>query len=325
MTDDGGTHSGGDEGVSDTDLEGTDSNDAAEAATTDPTAVFDLLADETRLAIVRALAAERQSNWQWSGATFAELRRAVGVADAGNFSYHLEKLRGPLVVKDGEEYHLRNRGMELVGAVESGQYTGAGTPLRGETSYDCPHTNCDRQLVGVYEDQYFRVRCPDHDVFTGTALPPVVAEHNPVADMVEIAMLDMRQQLQRARAGVCPNCWGPIEGQLPGTDPSLPGLEDVELPDDVLLATYHCEQCGISFDLPPGACVVEHPAVVAFYLDHGQTVRGRPYVDLPFCYLGRADLESTDPVRVRVSVSLDDDTLSLWLDGNTDVVEYEGP
>lgn len=151
MTDGGGTESADDGGVpesgSTTETGGTDATETA------PTAVFELLADETRLAIVRELAAERQSNWQWSGATFAELRRAVGIADAGNFSYHLEKLRGPLVVKDGDEYHLRNRGMELVGAVESGQYTGAGTPLRGETDYECPYPDCDRPLVGVYEDQ----------------------------------------------------------------------------------------------------------------------------------------------------------------------------
>lgn len=151
----------------------------------------------------------------------------------------------------------------------------------------------------------------------------MVAEHNSITDMIGVAMLDMRQQLQRARAGVCPNCWGPIEGRLPGRDPSLPGLDDVELPDDALLATYHCAQCGLSVDLPPGACLVEHPAVVAFYHDHGDDVRGHPYVDLPFCHVGRGELESTTPVRVRVDVELDGDRLSLWLGGETSVLEYE--
>jgi len=321
MSDGDGSEGSGDEA-------GTEPAAATDRGATDdseptPTAVFELLADETRLDIVRELAAARQSNWQWSGASFAELRRAVGVTDAGNFSYHLEKLRGPLVVKDGDEYHLRNRGMELVGAVESGQYAGAGTPLRGETRYDCPYPDCDRNLVGVYENQYFRVRCPDHHVFTGTALPPVVAEHNSIAALVSVALLDMRQQLQRARAGVCPSCWGPIEGQLPGRDASVPGLDDVELPDDALLATFHCAQCGLSFDIPPGACVVEHPAVVAFYHDHGENVRDRPYVDLPFCHVGRGDLESTAPVRVRIAVELGADLLTLWLDSDTTVVEYE--
>ncbi|MFC7138908.1 winged helix-turn-helix domain-containing protein [Halosimplex aquaticum] len=289
----------------------------------DPTAVFELLADETRLAIVRELAAERQSNWQWAGATFAELRRAVGVEDAGNFSYHLEKLCGPLVVKDGDEYHLRNRGVQLVGAVESGRYTGPGDPFREEVAYDCPHSRCDRSLVGVYDDQYFRIRCPDHDVFNGTALPPVAADHHTTAELVEITMLDLRQQVQRAKAGVCPNCWGPIEGRLPATDTSLSSQIDADIPEDALLAAFDCQQCGISFDLPPGACVVEHTAVMAFYQHHDEPIRGRPYVDLPFCHLGRGVLESDDPVRVRVDVELDGDVLRLWLDGETNVVEYE--
>ncbi|WP_436927306.1 winged helix-turn-helix domain-containing protein [Halosimplex amylolyticum] len=310
---------GGSRGVGNGD--GGDGQTTAEDA--DPTSVFELLADETRLAIVRELAAERQSNWQWAGATFAELRRAVGVEDAGNFSYHLEKLCGPLVVKDGDEYHLRNRGMQLVGAVESGRYTGPGDPMRENVDYDCPYPDCDRPLVAVYEDQYFRLRCPAHHVFNGTALPPVAADHHTADELVAITMLEMRQQVQRARAGVCPNCWGPIEGQLPGTDASLSSQIDVDLPEDILLATFDCDQCGISFDLPPGACVVEHPAVVAFYRHHDEPIRGRPYVTLPFCHLDRGALESEDPVRVRIDVRLDGDRLSLWLDEETNVVECE--
>ncbi|QPV63798.1 winged helix-turn-helix transcriptional regulator [Halosimplex litoreum] len=288
-----------------------------------PTALFELLADETRLSIVRELAGVRRSNWQWAGLSFADLRRAVGVEDAGNFSYHLEKLRGPLVVKDGEEYHLRNRGMQLVSAVESGEYTGPGETVRGETEFDCPYPDCDRALEVAYDDQYCRIRCPDHHVFNGTAIPPVAADHLTASELLAVTMLDLREQVERARAGVCPNCWGPVDAALPSPAPSLPSMDDVGVPDDALLATFTCGRCPTSFDLPPGACVVDHPAVLAFYHDHGEDIRYRPYVALPFCSIGRADLESEEPVRVRVDVRLDDDTLHLWLDAETNVVEYE--
>ncbi|MFB6141306.1 MAG: hypothetical protein ABEJ26_12845 [Halosimplex sp.] len=96
-----------------------------------------------------------------------------------------------------------------------------------------------------------------------------------------------------------------------------------DLPDGVVLAAFDCRQCGLSFEIPPGACVVDHPTVVAFYHEHGEAIRERPYVDLPFCGPPNADLESTGPVRVRVDVRVDGDVLSLWLDEETSVVEYE--
>jgi DNA-binding transcriptional ArsR family regulator len=314
---------GGDTKVGDT-ADGAEEADEADDAGVAPTAVFELLADGTRLAIVRELAGVRRANWQWAGLSFADLRRAVGIEDAGNFSYHLEKLRGPLVVTDGGEYYLRNRGMQLVGALESGRYTGPGERLREATGYDCPYPDCDRALVAVYDDQYFRLRCPDHHVFNGTAVPPAAADHLAVEELVAVTMLDLREQVKRARAGACPNCWGPMSARLPSEDPTLPSMPDAAtVPDDALLATFECGNCDTAFDLPPGACVVDHPAVVAFHHDHGEDIRFRPYVALPFCGLGRADLESEDPVRVRVDVRLDDDALHLWLDGETNVVEYE--
>ncbi|WP_436909997.1 winged helix-turn-helix domain-containing protein [Halosimplex marinum] len=297
--------------------------DGANDEGVDPTAVFELLADETRLAIVRELAVERYSNWQWSGKTFAELRRAVGVEDAGNFSYHLEKLTGRLVAKDGDEYYLLNHGLEIVGAVESGRYSDAGETVRGPTTYDCPYPDCERALEGIYEDQYFRLRCPDHHRFSATILPPAVAAAHSPDELVEIMTIDTRQEVQWARAGVCPNCSGPIEAALPAPDPALPAQIEPDFPDDAVLAAFDCRQCGLSFEIPAGSCVVDHPAVVAFHHDHGEDIRFRPYVVLPFCGIGRADLESEDPVRVRVDVRLDGDALHLWLDGETNVVEFE--
>ncbi|QLH82742.1 winged helix-turn-helix domain-containing protein [Halosimplex pelagicum] len=297
--------------------------DGAAGGAVEPTAVFELLADETRLSILRELAAERYSNWQWSGMSFAELRRAVGVEDAGNFTYHLEKLRGPLVAKDGEEYYLLNAGLEIVGAVESGRYSDTSEEVRGATSYECPYPDCERALEGIYEDQYFRLRCPDHHRFAATILPPTVAAAHSPDELVEIMTIETRQEVQRARAGVCPNCWGPIEATLPAEDPTMATQIEPDLPDGAVLATFDCRQCGLSFEMPTGACVVDHPAVVAFHHDHDEEIRRRPYVTLPFCGIGRADLESEDPVRVRVDVRLDGDALHLWLDGETNVAEYE--
>lgn len=73
------------------------------------TATFDLLSDETRVRIVRALADAS------GGLRFSELRTRAGVRDAGRFNYHLEKLRGRLVEKSGETYVLTAAGADVAG------------------------------------------------------------------------------------------------------------------------------------------------------------------------------------------------------------------
>jgi DNA-binding transcriptional ArsR family regulator len=74
-------------------------------------AVFDLLSDGTRLAIVRALAEHRHDDPAHVALTFSELRERVGARDAGRFNYHLGKLRGVLVEKTDAGYRLTPRGV----------------------------------------------------------------------------------------------------------------------------------------------------------------------------------------------------------------------
>lgn len=74
------------------------------AAETEPTQVFRLLSDETRLAIVTALADAAEP------VCFSTLRGRVGAADSGRFNYHLGKLRGTLVTKRADGYVLTPAG-----------------------------------------------------------------------------------------------------------------------------------------------------------------------------------------------------------------------
>ena len=72
---------------------------------------FQLLGDETRLAIVRELATVDEP------VRFCVLRERVGIADSGRFNYHLGKLRGSLVVTDDDGYRLTHAGERLAQAV----------------------------------------------------------------------------------------------------------------------------------------------------------------------------------------------------------------
>jgi hypothetical protein len=78
-----------------------------------------------------------------------------------------------------------------------------------------------------------------------------------------------------------------------------------------------------------GANLVLHPLVRAFYADHGLDV-GYPSTDfesiartLQAMSNHRAELVSTEPVRVRVEVAYDGDELRLLVDESMCVVEIE--
>lgn len=76
-----------------------------------------LLADETRIAILRELYAVT-ANDGGEGLSFSTLRRRVGVSDSGRFNYHLDQLTGQLVRKTDDRYTLTRVGERLVHAFE---------------------------------------------------------------------------------------------------------------------------------------------------------------------------------------------------------------
>lgn len=80
----------------------------------DPTEAFDLLGDETRLAILRALADRQRAAPDDPALSFTELREQAGVADSGLFNYHLNQLVDQFVRATDEGYELGYTGRQLV-------------------------------------------------------------------------------------------------------------------------------------------------------------------------------------------------------------------
>jgi hypothetical protein len=113
--------------------------------TDDPADALSALGDETRLAILRALA-------EADGAlSFSELRRRVGVRDTGRFNYHLAKLREHFVRESEAGYELGPAGTRVIAA--AGAPVGAdGTDPDAVAGEDCPvcgESDCDR-LIHVH-------------------------------------------------------------------------------------------------------------------------------------------------------------------------------
>lgn len=302
---------------------------------------FELLGHEIRMGIIEELADTRRDNWFWLGKRFAQLRKAVGVRDAGKFSYHLDQLQPQFVVKDGEEYKLTYAGMQVAGAIVAGTYTDAEAGRETELDADCL---CGESLIARYDNEYCRISCPTHGDLGGTTLPPGAAADRTLESLVRIVARESRRSVEKAKYGVCPHCWGSIETSIPAPDVMVhpvtgDPLDDWESafrmrfnPDDddsldgdpgALMAQFDCEDCGMRIWWPVMLCVLDHPALAGFCYDHGVDIRETPLPSLPFMNFFAVSVESREPYRVAIEAEFDDERMTLWLDDTGRVVDHE--
>jgi hypothetical protein len=276
---------------------------------------FGLLSDEVRLAIVEELANYGWNRLEPTGLSFAELRRAVDVRDAGRFNYHLGELRGTFVARSGETYHLTNAGWAVAGIVASGRV--GGTALEREATLDaeCPAGDA---LTATYEDDMLRAECPDHGVTFARRLPSGAVRGRSLEEALDIAINDMHVDIDRALDGVCPHCWGHADARV-ATDATVEGNDGTEVA--AVLVVVDCPDCGLSFEIPPALAVLSHPAVVAFFADRGVDLREANYLAFEFIDVMTPETVSTDPLLVELPVEHDGERLSVVLDAHATVVE----
>lgn len=287
-----------------------------------PDVAFGIVGSETRLAILDVL---------WGpGApesmAFAELRSAVGIRDGSQFNYHLRKLvDGGFVAKVDGGYAIRQAGARVICSVLTGYLTDHPELEPFETTGEC--FVCDGSLTARYDDELFVVACAacgQHHTL-GWFPPSALVGRTP-----EEALLAHEQVGKTvtalATAGICSVCNGPMErtvaldwADVPVSSPYL----DRER-DDPLGAWYVCEHCRAWVNVPPGEAVMDHPAVVGLYRDHGIDISTRPRWELPWTIDGSCfEVVSDEPCRVRVTVALEDDVRVLTLDGEFEVISVD--
>lgn len=292
-----------------------------------PSETFEILGHEMRLAIIEELAKHRRTQWQPKGLGFAELRKAVGVEDAGKFNYHLGELQDHFVYKRGDEYVLHNAGLELTGAVLAGTYTERTDTRRSEVDRECP--TCKTQLQATYGNGYLRVECPEHGDLLKNSVPPSAAADRSMDELLAVVNRDARHTIEHARSGVCPHCWGKMSSTMPA-DPTLllENRNDVDADTTEIqqvLVRFSCERCEMTFWFPASLMILDHPAVVSLCDDHDIDLRDRDYLELTILTEDGGTVVSADPVRVAVTVEVADDALQLTLDGSLTVVAVERP
>ena len=282
----------------------TDADSDADAAA----GAFEVLSDPSRVAILRELTDQTHSRDD-SSVAFAELRRAVGVTDAGRFNYHLGKLQDRFAVKRDGGYAPTYAGMKAIGSIEAGTYTSDPSSREGTIDHDCPR--CGDPLFAQYEDHLVTIECGDHGVFLQTAVPPSAASDATIAEIVAFGHRDLRRDLVRAVNGTCPVCAGAMAATSFERDDANRLVTDID-----------CQNCWMTIETPVGLVALGHPAVVSLYHDHGVDVRSVFPVNLDFVKSKEnVEFVSENPVEIELVVEADDDTVTLRLDDALDVRE----
>lgn len=275
----------------------------------DSTGTFDLVSNEIRVGILRALAERRREAPRAPTLAFADLRRRVGTRDSGKFNYHLNQLRGHFVEQTDAGYKLTYPGLKLVSAIVAGTYEIPEQREPVEIDESCPV--CGDPLTAAYEDGLFRVNCSNNHTFQN-AIPPSVTEGRTIDENIDLLTLRSQQDLELAVKGICPLCHGRVEW-------SLRRLEEADVGP---MFESTCSRCGMHIDTAIGPCVIRHPAVVSFYYDHGIDIRTEPYWTLAFCTDDPLVL-SEDPLELRIDIQVERDELRLTLDDSPSVIKTE--
>lgn len=276
---------------------------------------FDLLANETRLDIIRTLG-EAMGDVGDSPMAFSALQRRVGVQDNGKFNYHLQKLEGRLVEHSDAGYSLRPPGINVYQTLISGSLTGGvtvdRTPVEGES---CPA--CHAGIDVWYEDFRFHLGCQECDEL-GVRYPIPAQSFDPDDPNSLLAAGGtwiLRDQISMRR-GLCPYCAGRVTGSLTG---DREPMDEVGHEAFETMAQFVCQRCNWSIyaDLP--IALNSHPAVVSFHYENGVNL----FEHHPWADISEVDERvcSTDPWRVTITYAIGDDELSVTVDEWVRVIE----
>jgi hypothetical protein len=290
-----------------------------------PPAAFGALADENRVAALRALA-------DADGAlSFSELFAASPADTTAGFAYHLRQLDGGFVRKvggdDGDEndaddandepagYRLTDAGRRTARAMAAGTLTDTAEFEPVAVGDPCPL--CGGDLLAAGRDNAVTVACGDcQQAVLQLPFPPAGHADRDAADLLAAFDRHHRGRLSAMADGVCPDCGADVDAGLSRASANLVGHLPTDAPTPPRLA-LDCGTYGLSLHCPVTLATLDHPAVVSFYHDHGVDVRDRPIWNVGDEW--RETVVAEEPWCVRVSATLDGETLSLYVDGDLDV------
>lgn len=308
------------------------------------TEAFELLGNETRLAILLALWEAYDPYADEAPAlSFSELRERVGMRDSGQFNYHLDQLVGSFVHDTGEGYVLRSAGESIVGSVIAG--AGIKETTLDATEIDVPCEFCGAPTAVVYLDEHLVQACtqceeiydregPLADIAEEFGRLLFVTDFDPAGmvdrtprEIYEAVVVSFNLRVAMHLAGVCTRCSGTVEATLrfcESHDTSAGAVCSNCGSRRAVEPQFMCTSCKHYSKPAPSYPLGFHPEVIDFYGDHGVKIGDLtdPESILRFDRLLRnqeAELVSTDPPRVRVTIHHEGDELEVIYDEQVNV------
>ncbi|WP_137283376.1 winged helix-turn-helix domain-containing protein [Halorussus salinisoli] len=275
-----------------------------------PADVFGVVADETRMTILRALAEAPYEEYEGT-LTFSELRERAGIRDSGQFNYHLDTLVGQFVERTDDGYGLTYPGELLYRTIVAGLFTRRTELESRDVDSEC--LDCGAPLEMAYDEAVLRIVCSDCDrEYMSVEFPPSAVESRG-DDCLETFDQWVRHHVLLMNRDVCVWCAGPMPGELRYRDD-----------DEAPYVARNCEHCGGFMWTTPGETVLYHPAVVSFFYERGVDVTSRPLWELEFVVSDDAvEVRSEDPWELVVTITCEGDEMRVVLDGDAEVVEIE--
>ncbi|MFC4451004.1 ArsR/SmtB family transcription factor [Halorussus aquaticus] len=275
-----------------------------------PAEAFSVIANETRLSILEALwkASDRPVN-------FSELRREVGMRDSAQFNYHLKQLTDHFVVQTDDGYDFRQAGKKVVRAILAGSFNEH--PEMGPFDVEGTCATCDGGLQAYYSDEMLVIECKECEKNHGCyPFPPGGLNDRTREEIMDAFNQRVRHLHCLAADGVCPECNGRMSTTITRDDEDFLGLE--------VRVDHECEQCHHQLYSAVGLSLLDQSDVVTFHREHGVDLCTTPYWDLAWCVSDeQTTILSEDPWQILVEIPLDDEVLSVTLDGDLTVLELE--
>ncbi|ELY63120.1 DUF7351 domain-containing protein [Natrinema versiforme] len=170
--------------------------------------IFRLLADETRIDILRAVAVAQSEREQvGSGAAelaFSEIYERVAVENTSKLSYHLGELAGTYLRKRDDGYSLSHAGERIVRFILSRNYERPASfgpePVAG-TCLFCGAEALEARL----SHQFFRIDCTACDQqVTGQPITPAQVETRDGDELIRSVKFQSTADFRQIRRGMCP-------------------------------------------------------------------------------------------------------------------------
>ncbi|MWG33713.1 DUF7351 domain-containing protein [Halomarina oriensis] len=274
---------------------------------------FSLLANETRLGVVEAIG-NASGGGEYATLSHSTVQEALGGVDSGKLNYHLRQLRGRFVERTDDGYRLTLPGIRVYQALVSGAFDGERPSVEPvELEHDCE--TCGDPMTVSYEQGRFFVRCPTCDVvYQRYPISPNAVDESDAQSLLDVSMWTCHIDTWTMLRGICPYCSGAVERTFSPEDRVGTNNDDWDL-----FAYLSCRSCGWFNHVTAEMVALHHHATTTFYDERGLSEQ---YMDVKLDSEWTVTVHSEDPLRARVEITHDGDTIRFLLDEHLEVVDW---